>query len=124
MSKTIPTLPSQGKQTLLNVRGSTPTGGRTLQAGVPVMQSWNPHNAVAASGQQNAVPAETVSAPVGTIPGRDLPNPATAVPGEAGGGWTQEHENPLVVAGRDAGIQRESAPASAPAGNGEAGHKE
>jgi hypothetical protein len=95
MSKIIPTLPSQGKQTLLNVQGSTPTGGRTLQAGVPTQPGWNPHDAVAASGQRNGVPSEMVAAPQNTIPGEPMNHPAEAAPA-------------FPVAGRDASYERES----------------
>src|SRR5580700_10720677 len=100
MSKIIPTLPTQGSQRLINVPGSTPNGGVNPKAGVPVMSGWKPHNAVAASGQQAGAPQETVATPKQGLPGQALPNPATAVPGEVG--WTQEHENQFVVAGRDA----------------------
>jgi hypothetical protein len=110
MSKIIPSLPAQGKTTTLNLAGSTPVGGRNV-GGVPVMSGWNSHDSIAASGQQNAVPAETIPNHLRQgLPGQPLPMPATAVPGEAG--WNQpQPQNPLVVAGRDAGILRESAPA-------------
>jgi len=82
------------------------------------MPGWNVADPITASGQQNAVPQERVPTPTQGLPGRPLNYPATAVPGEAG--WDQpQPQNPLVVAGRDAGIQREDG-----RGDGEVGHKE
>ena len=93
MSK-IPTKDTAGSQKLINVAGSNPAGGKTPMA-PPVMSGWNAHDAAAACGQMAGTPKESVTAPIGTIPGEPLPYPARSAPAA------------LQVAGRDGAPERE-----------------
>jgi hypothetical protein len=78
MSK-IPTLPSSGSQRSINIAGSNPNGGMN-PSGTTAMKGWNPHDAVAASGQLARVPDVGVAAPQNSIPGKPLHYPARSAP--------------------------------------------
>jgi len=93
MSK-IPTMDVSGSGKLINVAGSTPNGGRNLQQ-QPIQPGWNPHDAAQACGQMAGTPKESVTAPIGTIPGEPLPFPARSAPAT------------IQVAGRDGAPKRE-----------------
>jgi hypothetical protein len=93
MSKMIPTFDASGSQKLINIPGSSPNGGLNLPS--PVQPGWNEHNAVIASGQMEGTPQESVGAPVGTIPGKEMNYPAKSAPAT------------LEVAGRDGAPERE-----------------